>query len=82
MKLTEREKQLNPNVMVAHKRPQTIATLLTNYKILAYKVNVGEGSSYPCGKCLLCNRSGEDRMVKKPNFIKSKNRKIIKFKKD
>ena len=30
----ESERQLNPNVMVTYKRLQTLATLLTNYKIL------------------------------------------------
>ena len=33
LKLTKKERQLNPNVM-KYKRPQTLATLLTNYKIL------------------------------------------------
>ena len=56
IKLTKKEKELNPNVLVAYKRPQTIATLLTNYKILAHEVSVAIGGSHPCGKCLLCNR--------------------------
>ena len=57
--------------MVAYKRPQTIATLLTNYKIMTHKTNVEERSSYPSYNCLLCNRSGQDGMVEKTNFIKS-----------
>ena len=49
LKLTEREKQLNQNVTVTYKRPQTIAILLTNYKILAHEVSNEEGISFPCG---------------------------------
>jgi len=37
LKFTTREKELNPNVLVAYKSPQTIAALLTNYKIQAHK---------------------------------------------
>ena len=81
LRLTEREKQLSPKVIVAYKRRQTIATLLNNYKILAHKVNVGEKRSYPCGKYLLCNRCGEDGIIEKTNFIKLKNGKTIKLKK-
>ena len=33
LKLRKKERQLNPSVLVAYKHPQTIATLLTNYKI-------------------------------------------------
>ena len=32
--------------MVTYKRPQMIATLLTNYKFLTYEVNVGIESLY------------------------------------
>ena len=77
LKLTEREKQLNENVMITYKRPQTIATLLTNYKKLAHEVNNEEGISFPCGKCLLCKYT----MVKKTSLVKMKNSKRIKLKK-
>ena len=33
--------------MVTYKRPQTIAILLTNYKILAHEVSNEEGISLP-----------------------------------
>ena len=56
LKLTNKERELNPNVLVAYKRPQTIATLLTNYKIQAHEDSVAIGESHPCRKCLLCNR--------------------------
>ena len=58
------EKQLNQNAMVAYKTPQTILTLLTTYKIIAHKVNVGRGISHPCGNCMLYDQ-GEDGMIKK-----------------
>ena len=70
LKLTNKERELNPNVLVAYKRPQTIATLLTNYKIQVHEDSVAIGKSHPCGKCLLCNQGGEGGMVKKSNLIK------------
>ena len=65
LKLTDGEKQLNPNAMIAYKRPQTLSTLLTNYKIIAHKVNVGRGISHPWGNYLLYDQGGEDGMIKK-----------------
>ena len=67
LKLTKKERQLNPNVM-KYKRPQTLATLLTNYKIIAHKVNVEKGVSHPCGKCMLRNRGREGEMIKKQDL--------------
>ena len=66
--------------MVAYKRPQTLSTLLTNYKILAHKIIVGRGISHPCGKCMLCYQAGEDGMIKKTDYIKLKTGKIIELK--
>ena len=51
--------------MVTYKRPQILATLLTNNKILAHKDNVENGVSHPCGKCMLCNQGEEGGMIKK-----------------
>ena len=51
LKLTKQERELNPNVLVAYKRSQTIVALTTNYKILAHKNSVAIGGSCPCGKC-------------------------------
>ena len=65
LKLTNKERELNPNVLVAYKRPQTIATLLTNYKIQAHEDSVAIGESHPFRKGLLCNQGGEGEMVKK-----------------
>ena len=64
---------MNKNDLLAYKRPQTIASLLTNYKIQAIAI----GGSHLCGKCLLGNRGGEGGIVKKTNLIKSKSDKII-----
>ena len=63
------------------KRPQTIPTLLTKYKIQAHEDGVANGWSHPCGKCLLTNQGGEGGIVKKKQFNKSKNGKMIKLKK-
>ena len=82
LKLTEKERELNPNVLVAYKRPQTMAALLTNYKIQAHENSVAIGGSHPCGKCLLCNRGGVGGMVKKTNLIESKSGKTIELKKN
>ena len=81
LKLTDKEKQTNPNAMVAYKRPQTLSTLLTNYKIIAHKVNVERGISQPCGNCMLCDRGGKDGMTIKTDHIKLKTGNIIKLKK-
>ena len=40
-----------------------------------------KGISYPCGKCMLCDRDGNKGMVKIANSLKLKTGKIIKFKK-
>ena len=64
--------------MVAYKKPQTLSILLTNYRILAHKVNVGRGISHPCGNSMLCDQDGEDGMIKKKRL---ENGKVIKLKK-
>ena len=48
--------KLYPNAVVAYKTSQTLSTLLTNYKILAHKVNVEKGILHQCGGCMLCDR--------------------------
>ena len=68
LKLSKKEKQLSPDVMVTFKLPQTLSTLITNYKTIAHKINIEEGFSHPCGKCLLCDRGGKGGMVEKTNF--------------
>ena len=66
---------------MTYKCPQTLSTIITNYKTLAHKVNVEEWFSHPCGKYLLCYRCGEGGIVKKNNFIKVKHGKLIRLKK-
>ena len=67
--------------MVTYKLPQTLSTQITNYKTIAHKINIEEGFSHPCGKCLLCDRGGKGGMVEKTNFIKLKHGKSIRLKK-
>ena len=61
---SQKKRELNPKVLVAYKRPQTIATLSTNYKIQAHEDSVAISCTHSCGKFLLCNRGGESGMVK------------------
>ena len=58
--------------MIVYKRPQTLSTLLTNYKIIAHKVNVERGMSRPCGNFMLCDKGREDGMIKKNRLHKIK----------
>ena len=80
VKTNTKGKQLNTNAMVAFKRPQTLSALRTNYKILAHRIFVEKGISHPCGGSMLCDRGGEDGMIKKTDYIKLKTGKITKFK--
>ena len=64
-------------MLVAYTRSQTVATLLTNYKIQAHEDMVVIGGSHTCGKHLLCHRGEESGIVKKTNFIKFKVVKLI-----
>ena len=61
--------------MVTFKRPQSLSTLITNYKTLVNKVNLEEGFSHPCGKYLLFDRGGKTEIVEKRNVIKVKHEK-------
>ena len=45
LKFTKKERELNSNVLVACKRPQIIAALLTNYMIQAHENSVAIGGS-------------------------------------
>ena len=50
--------------MITYKRPNTLTTLLINYKIIAYQLNADKGISYPCGKCMLRDQGGNKEMIK------------------
>ena len=61
---------------MAYKRPQTIATLLTNYEIQAHEDNVTICRSYTCGIFFMQPR-GRKRNGEKTNLIKLKSGKTI-----
>ena len=59
LKLSAKEKTLNPKASITYKRPQTISQHLTKYKTIAHRSNsVEEGASKPCGRCSLCGNHG------------------------
>ena len=59
LSLTPKEKDLNPNAMIApiHKAP-TLQSILTNYKHISRKLTVNTEQSGPCFKCALCGNFG------------------------
>ena len=65
---TYKETDLNPNVLVAFKRPQTIATLLTKYKIQVNEDNDAIGGSHLCGEYLLRKLRGGKGVIVKKNW--------------
>jgi len=54
LKLTQAEKNVKPDIMIAYKRPVTVCTHVTNYKTLAHRdVAAGETGSFgPRGPCV------------------------------
>ena len=62
---------------MAYKRPQTIATLLTNYEIQAHEDNVTIGRSYTYGNFFFIQPRGRKRNGEKTNLIKLKSGKTI-----
>ena len=54
IKLTNKEKKLQPNAFVSYRRPATLGKILTNYLKLAWQLIEEVGISGPCGKCVLC----------------------------
>ena len=73
---TYKETDLNPKILVAYKRPQTIATWLTKYKIQVNEDNDAIGGSHLCGECLLRNGGGKGVKVKKKTGKLSKSIRI------
>ena len=63
--------------MITYKRPNTLATLLINYKIIAHQLNADKGIFYPYGKCMLCDRGGNGGNFKVINSFKLSTGKII-----
>ena len=59
LKLSTKERSLNPEACVTYRRPQTLAQQLTRYKTISYKPNTSyDGASKPCGHCSLCGKHG------------------------
>ena len=73
LKLSGKERKLNPKASITYKRPQTISQHLTKYKSIAHTSNPShEGLSKPCGRCSLCGNHGHSiNMVNVTKVIKS-----------
>ena len=86
MSLNRKEKNLIPNSQIVYSRPNTLRTILTNYK----KISMGEnrtenkqGSSKGCQKCSLCGKFGNHKsMIKETTEITTKTNRKIKLKQD
>jgi hypothetical protein len=79
LKLTTRERELNPKALITYKRPQTLSQQLTNYKALAHKsTSIPTGSSKPCDHCSLCGKHGRNaNMVENINEVTSESGKCF-----
>ena len=57
---SQMEKCLQPSVMLAYKRPQTLGNFVTCYKKLSFGSLEGKNGSIsgPCGKCAPCGNHG------------------------
>ena len=72
MRLSKREKELNPNALLTYKRPATLGTHLTNYKELAHmEAPSVQGGSLRCRHCKLCGLYGGTNMVEETSIIRS-----------
>ena len=77
IKLNPTEKKILSNTQITFTRPQTIGSLLTNYRKLSQKTNdkidSRTGSSKKCGRCGLCGNFGQMKnMVLETKKIKTK----------
>ena len=78
MKLTRKERTLNPQALVTYKRPTILAGYLTNYRTLAHNITQGCGKSQPCNRCKLCGRYKESpSMVEETTTISSQSGKTF-----
>ena len=72
LRLSEKERSLNPTAMVTYRRPGTLASSLTNYKTLAHTSRTErQGFSNTCGRCKLCGKYGGKNMVETTSNITS-----------
>ena len=76
LRLSRKEKELQPKVSITYKRPPTLGVFLTNYRKLAFhqSKNQTQGISQPCGHCSLCGKHGRHKifMVTTARQIQSK----------
>ena len=79
LKLSHKEKELNPKAMITFKRPITLAGLLTNYRTIAHGIPSDTGSR-PCNHCALCGHYGKKRMVNNAKTITSSSGKVFHIK--
>ena len=80
VKLSKKEKELQPHNKVTYKKTLCLPSLLLYFKSLSVNIdkpNKG-GSSEPCGHCTLCGNHGQHRnsMVMPTNIIKTNNETI------
>ena len=72
LRLSEKERRLNPTAMVTFKRPGTLGGVLTKYKALAHGSRSDDsGYSLPCQHCKLCGKYGGQNMVNTTSNITS-----------
>ena len=72
LKLSKKEKSLNPSATVTYKRPSTLSAQLTNYRRLSHDIPTEKGNgSSPCNHCKLCGLYGGKSMVTETTTILS-----------
>ena len=72
LKLSQRERSLQPQAMITYKRPPALRDYLTNYKRIANDQHATPegGSSAPCGHCALCVNYGKHHsMIEKEDYL-------------
>ena len=76
LRLSRKEKELQPTASITYKRPPTLGVFLTNYRKLAFHQinNQTQGISQLCGHCSLCGKHGRHKssMVATARQIQSK----------
>ena len=82
---SQMEKRLQPSVMLAYKRPQTLGNFVTCYKKLSFGPFESKdgGTSGPCGKCALYDNHGSHnsmvplmKHIPTPNGVRPLNQKL------
>ena len=71
LRLSTKEKDLNPKALVTYKRPATISGFLTNYRELAHNTAQVSAGSFPCNRCKLCGIGGSKKMANQSTTIRS-----------